>query len=190
MTYSDWPDTGWETWYDLDWSKVSVALLDVDGVLADTRHRDHFVQQSPKNWGGYFKDMAKDGVWGPGLALYDDLMDEGINVAYLTGRNENYRAITLEWMLDAGFGLQWDLMMRPLHNKTKLHDFKASVIRQIHYRNYPMQEPGCSWGLDYSQILVIDDDPAVIEVADTLGCQTYLTLWQPKVKELVDTKTT
>ena len=43
-------------------------MFDIDGVVADVRHRLHFLQRRPKDWPGFFAAAADD----PGLA-------EGIN---------------------------------------------------------------------------------------------------------------
>jgi hypothetical protein len=194
------PDrANWRTWTNIDWSDIQIAFLDIDGVLADTRHRDHHVQTSPKQWGAYFAGMKRDDVWEPGLQLYCDLVEEGVEIVYLTGRNENYRAITLDWLLKAGFGLQWELKMRPIRVRDPLHELKTSTVKDHLYRRdnerpLPLADRVFNnWARAYTpaaSALVIDDDPKVIEALHEFGTRTFQTTWQVKVKELVDTKTT
>ena len=40
----------------------TIAVFDVDGVLADVRHRLHFVERRPKDWPGFFGAMADDAI--------------------------------------------------------------------------------------------------------------------------------
>ena len=37
-----------------------VVLVDMDGTLADSRHREHFVQGKRKNWKAFFDAMDAD----------------------------------------------------------------------------------------------------------------------------------
>jgi hypothetical protein len=47
----------------------SLAVLDIDGVLADVSSRLHHLQRRPKDWSAFFAGMADDPVLAPGFAL-------------------------------------------------------------------------------------------------------------------------
>jgi hypothetical protein len=38
----------------------AIAVIDIDGVLADVRHRLKYLEQRPKNWGAFFRAAPKD----------------------------------------------------------------------------------------------------------------------------------
>ena len=75
----------------------ALVVLDIDGVLADVRHRLHYLASRPKNWDGFFA-AAKD----------DELLEVGAefakraagthDIVYLTGRPERLRAATQAWL--------------------------------------------------------------------------------------------
>lgn len=174
ITESEWLHQPWDH---IDLSKVTVALLDIDGVLADTRHRDHYIRHQPKQWGPYFANMFGDVPWQQGQDLYADLRAARVDIIYLTGRNENYRPMTLDWLLRNDFGLQHELKMRPIHNHLPLPKFKAEVILWTQV------------DISVTDILVIDDDPAVVSAAEDLGTQTFQALWQPKEPSMVASRT-
>ena len=74
------------------------AVFDIDGVLADVRHRLHHVERRPKDWPGFFAAMDDDDPLEVGVALARDLAAEGNDLVYLTGRNEAHRAVTEGWL--------------------------------------------------------------------------------------------
>ena len=47
----------------------SVVVFDVDGVLADVRHRLRHVERKPKDWPAFFAAMGDDAPLPEGVAL-------------------------------------------------------------------------------------------------------------------------
>ena len=39
-----------------------IAVFDIDGVLADARHREHHVSGRPKDWDAFFAAVGDDPV--------------------------------------------------------------------------------------------------------------------------------
>lgn len=128
-----------------------LALIDIDGVIADERHRTPYAEQ--KEWHSYFdpQRVIKDGVWQEGLALVTALREAGWEIGYLTGRREEIRNITEKWLDNHHF--PWGrLIMRPLPTgapKVPLPQFKVNVMRDLP----PL------WDL----VVLYDDDPAVVK---------------------------
>ena len=77
-------------------------MLDLDGVLADTRHRMHHLRSRPKDWDGFFAAASADPLHPEGLALATGAVDRGAAVVYLSGRPERTRADTLTWLRRVG----------------------------------------------------------------------------------------
>lgn len=75
----------------------ALAVLDIDGVLADVHARLHHVQRQPKDWSAFFAGMADDPVLAPGFELAWKLADEH-DIVYLTGRPAAYAGLTRDWL--------------------------------------------------------------------------------------------
>ncbi len=140
-------------------------MLDVDGVLADVRHRLHHLESRPKDWAGFFAAMGEDGVLPEGLELAQEIAAEGHAVVYLTGRNESYRVVTQDWLERHGFpeGL---LVMRPDRDRRPARLFKPQALRRIAVRR--------------EVLLVVDDDPAVVDALTQDGWPVRRATWMPE----------
>lgn len=129
----------------------SLALIDIDGVLANDSHRVHFALQ--RRYFEYFdKDrMGADAVLQPGLDLVKRLVAEGREIQYLTGRREDRRAVTTAWLIRKGFPIE-PLNMRRVGETMRLAEFKKKRIADIIASN------------EYDEVTLWDDDPEVIRV--------------------------
>lgn len=125
-----------------------LALVDIDGVLANDDHRVEFALA--KEWAEYFNEdrMAADPVLPQGRMLVENLIADGWDVEYLTGRREDRRETTRSW-LDAEH-FQHPLNMRPAGMKKVLAVFKAEYLAKLLADN-----PG-------RRVVLFDDDPEVI----------------------------
>lgn len=97
-----------------------IVAFDIDGVLADNGHRDHFIHPADpttaKNWSMYYATTLDDTVVIPIYNIAVDLGNAGRHQMYLcTGRHEKSRADTTQWMKDNGLWRYFagKLMMRP-----------------------------------------------------------------------------
>ena len=179
-----------------------VVFLDIDGVLANTRHREHHVEQIPKQWGLFFDAMPDDTVHPEGKALYNALVATGATIVYLTGRNEHYRTHTASWLFSNGFSLKWDLVMRPAGFSMPLARWKREVLHLATGKEsfsyiWPWWSAGFPLGGDPSRALVtdshvviVDDDSRVIQAAEDAGYSALQAGRQPKHPGLVNTTTT
>ncbi|MGW0914476.1 phosphatase domain-containing protein [Streptomyces sp. NPDC002784] len=80
-----------------DSSKRPLAVFDLDNTLADTTHRQRFLESRPRDWDAFFAAAPADPPIPEGIALVLDSAEE-CEVVYLTGRPERCRADTLEWL--------------------------------------------------------------------------------------------
>ena len=74
------------------------VLCDIDGTLADCRHREHYLQQEPKDWQGFFACMSDDTVYQNIRMHVGALAQAGYDVFCVSGRPETYRAETETWL--------------------------------------------------------------------------------------------
>lgn len=130
---------------------MDLIYIDVDGVVADDRHRVHFVtEESAPQWDPYFGAMWADAVWPEGRALYErTLLLPDTEVRFLTGRRIDTVSLTRRWLEVNGFGYI-PLEMKPFGLNGKLAEFKLDrMLEQLR------------GGFD--RVLLYDDDPRVVD---------------------------
>lgn len=75
-----------------------VAVVDIDGTLANLDHRLHYIQSTPKNHDAFFEQVYRDDVyhriWDAVLAL----QDSGHTIVILSGRPNSCGHETDEWL--------------------------------------------------------------------------------------------
>jgi uncharacterized HAD superfamily protein len=79
-------------------AKKPVVLVDIDGTLADVRHRLHHIRGGGrKNWKAFFEGMDRDTPIASIIAWVQSLVPQH-EIVILTGRPEQYRARTIAWL--------------------------------------------------------------------------------------------
>lgn len=138
-----------------------IAVVDIDGVLADARHRQHHVQVYPKNWDAFFRAAPYDEPLAEGFAVVRELATR-YEIVYLSGRPERIREATQRWLTkhDAPEGR---LVLRRDHDRRP-----ASVMKLATLRKLAKQNPVA---------VAVDDEPAVCEAYETAGFQTFRATW-------------
>jgi phosphoglycolate phosphatase-like HAD superfamily hydrolase len=77
-----------------------IYIFDIDGTLADLKHRLHFIQQEPKDWDGFYADCDDDCPIADVLRLCRVLAKAGAEILLVTGRPESIRTKTVQWLND------------------------------------------------------------------------------------------
>ncbi len=100
-------------------------VFDIDGTLADGSHRLFHLQQTPKDWDGYFAHLDQDTVIEPIAAVCRAVHSAGVPVVlYCTGRPEGYIPQTHQWLKDS------DLPTMPIYHRKK-GDFRNDDIVKL-----------------------------------------------------------
>ena len=73
-----------------------LAVFDIDGVVADVRHRLHHLDW-PVSWRGFFAAAGRDPLLPEGASLVADLAGQH-DIVWLTGRPEWLRDVTADWL--------------------------------------------------------------------------------------------
>ena len=74
-------------------------LVDIDGTIADCRHRLHHIQKRPKDWDAFFAATADDLPIMPVINTVLCLHASAANrLIYCSGRPEKTRAATVDWL--------------------------------------------------------------------------------------------
>jgi len=146
---------------------MSVAVFDIDGVVADVRHRLHYLDSRPKDWGGFFGAAGDDAPLPEGVALATDLAQQH-EIVWLTGRPDWLRAVTARW-LDRHELPNGDLFLRGNADRRPARLYKLGVLRRLAAR---------------SIAAFVDDDIEVVEAARQAGYPAVLADWVPRSPEL------
>jgi hypothetical protein len=149
-----------------------LAVFDIDGVVADVRHRVHHLHRAPgghRSWQRFFAEADADPPLAEGLALVRDLAARH-EVVWLTGRPEWLRSITADWL--QRHELPGDeLHMRRNGDFRPARDYKLTVLRALERRRIAA---------------FVDDDGEVIAAALASGYPAVLADWVPRDADLRD----
>ena len=109
-----------------------LVIFDLDGTLSDSSHRQHFVQQRPKDFKSFYEQAAYDPPNDPVLNTYLALDQEAHDLILVSGRPNDYREITEEWLHE----YVWIFRMTLLFMR-KSGDFRPDyeIKREILYDN-------------------------------------------------------
>ncbi len=119
------------------------AIVDIDGVLADAGHRQHFLDPPWRDWDGFFAECGGDGVFEENKILLDLLAPE-LMIVLLTSRPTWIQKPTLDWLQDNR--IRYDLLiMRPLGDFQASPGFKRDETKTLRHRGF-------------NPLLAIDDD--------------------------------
>lgn len=130
---------------------MAAIIVDIDGTLADTRHRLHHLAKTPKDWKGFYSEMVKDTANDYVIEVVNALSVKYLVVA-MTGRPEDYRDQTTAW-LNKHNVLFTQLMMR------NAKDFRADTIIKKEMLDTLLQQGG-----DFTPVLSIEDRPEVVKM--------------------------
>lgn len=138
-----------------------LAVFDLDNTLADTAHRQRFLERRPRDWDAFFAAAPYDPPLAEGVAQVLEHAEE-CEVVYLTGRPERCRADTVDWLAAQGLpeGRIW---MRRDNDRRPARRTKLEILR----------------GLAQSREVrvLVDDDELVCEDAERAGFTVVRARW-------------
>ncbi len=145
---------------DLDHDPRPIVLVDMDGTLADVRHRLHHIRQTgrKKDWKRFFAEMDADTPitdvvkWVRGLSPEHRIM-------IVTGRPEKFRPNTIDWL--KRFDITWnDIFMRRNGDHRPDYVVKKEILESLGEARERI-------------VLVIDDRPSVCDMWRTEGLNCH-----------------
>lgn len=129
-------------------------LVDIDGTIADCRHRRHFVCDGNGDWKSFFESMTEDPPIVPVINLVKDLADNlANNIILCTGRPMEYRRHTEMWLdrhriYSSSHSGLW---MRDKGDQRADYVVKEEMLKAI-------REQG------YNPVLALDDNQNVVDM--------------------------
>ena len=134
-----------------------LVILDLDGVISDASHRQHFMRGPNRDFRGFFTSAAHDPPYGAGLALAASVADTHA-VAILTARPNYVTEITQSWL--AAHAVRHDLLiLRPRRGRGSQGpsaDFKRHELGRLR-------------AAGYQAVLAVDDDQRIIDMYRSEG---------------------
>lgn len=147
----------------------AAVVLDLDGVVADTRHRMHLLRRRLNRWDDFFAAAVGDPVHPEGLALAQTAVEEGRVLVYLSGRPERLRQDTLRWLRRNGLP-EGEVLLRREGDRRPARQVKLWHLRRLSRR--------------YRLDVLVDDDPDVVRAVRAarppVVTEVILATWQPR----------
>ncbi len=151
-----------------DSTKRPLAVFDLDNTLADTAHRQRFLESRPRDWDAFFAAAPADPPIPEGVALALERAED-CEVVYLTGRPERCRRDTLAWL--AAHGLpDGHVHMRRNDDRRPARRTKLETLRRL-ARTREIR-------------VLVDDDELVCEDAERAGFPVVRARWTAPSAEL------
>jgi phosphoglycolate phosphatase-like HAD superfamily hydrolase len=147
------------------------AVVDLDGVLADVRHRLHHVAARPgraKDWPAFFAAAGDDPLLAEGARTVHALA-EGYRIVYLSGRPERLRTTTEQWLRQHDLP-PGRLILRPDRDFRPARQYKLEALDEL--------------AESRTVALLVDDDPRVLEDARGAGYDVLPATWMGEQPEL------
>ncbi len=139
-----------------------MAIVDLDGVVADVRHRLGHLTGRRKDWSAFFAAAGDDPAHPEGVAVVTTLADEH-EIVYVTGRPESLRAVTERWLDDLGIGGH-ELVMRGDGDRRPAAQVKVAVARRL--------------ARGRTVAVVVDDDEQVLAAMRRAGFTVFAAEWE------------
>ncbi|MER5543931.1 phosphatase domain-containing protein [Streptomyces sp. NPDC001118] len=153
-----------------DSDKRPLAVFDLDNTLADTGHRQHFLEARPRNWAGFFAAAPADPPLAEGVALAVRSARE-CEVVYLTGRPERCRRDTVEWLAAQGLP-EGRVHMRGNADRRPARFTKLEILRRL--------------AQDREIRFLVDDDELVCGDAERAGFTVVRARWAARSEALLE----
>lgn len=141
-------------------------IFDIDGTLADCKHRRHLVTGEKKDWPTFLASTLKDG---PKVNVIDlcnfwfykryYACAENVCVLLVSGRGEEYRNDTVLWM-NQNLVLYDYLFMRPEKDSRPDTEIKMEIYKRDIAPKYKVR-------------LVVDDRTRLVKMWRSLGLECW-----------------
>lgn len=134
-------------------------IVDVDGTVADLRHRLHYISNGPRNQAAFESEAEFDSEIEPVIEVVRALDRAGFFILFVSGRDERIRGLTETWLQNHGVPFD-QLYMRKTGDTRADHIIKKEILAEI------QNNIGCDI------VGVIDDRQSVVDMwrSESLLC--------------------
>lgn len=75
-----------------------IVIVDVDGTVSNSDHRQYLLQSEPKQWDAFFEACDGDSPHSDICRLVFELWNIGYDIVFCSGRTESTRQKTRDWL--------------------------------------------------------------------------------------------
>lgn len=143
-----------------------IAIIDIDGVLADNSHTAHLDCTKPAQAAKFAAAVPNVKPLPAGCAALKAFYNCGIKVYIFTARSESLRLITENWLDDNRLARE-DVFMRPVDNEDSAAELKEKQLHELAARFLPAD-------LDAQKIIAFEDDNTVAEMYKKHGIKVFM----------------
>src|SRR4051812_16941628 len=130
-------------------------IFDIDGTIADLSHRLPHIQKDPKDWRTFFAACANDAPIQHTIKLAIDLALAEANIVYVSGRSDECREATEEWLRLNALP-EGKVYMRKAGDHRPDHQVKVELLEQLRADGH-------------RPVMAFDDRNAVVKMWRYLG---------------------
>lgn len=110
-------------------------IFDIDGTIANTEHRIHYITNGHKDWDKWHANAHKDEPIEEIIEVMDMAVTADIKIILCTGRDEKCRNDTIDWLEQND--IPYDaLYMRKLGDRRDDDIIKFELLEQIYEDGY------------------------------------------------------
>jgi|TARA_B100001964_G_scaffold192604_2_gene215388 phosphoglycolate phosphatase-like HAD superfamily hydrolase len=135
-------------------------VFDVDGTLMDINHRRHYVEQKPKDFEAFRKDMIHDTPNEDVVMMAKVLREAGHRIIIATGRMIDDIDITVKQLKDAG------VWFDAIYTRSKSDKYKPDSEVKEQYLEF-MKADG------FTPTIVFDDRDKVVDMWRRNGLRVF-----------------
>lgn len=141
--------------------KRKAVIIDIDGTIAQLDQRLNHLQSTPKNWNLFYADMKNDKLHVWCFNLVQAMMDRGFEIIFCTGRPEEYRQMTKDWLKK---NCKWQPYTYELFMR-KDKDYRPDTITKKELYDKNIKDK-------YDILFVVEDRQGVVDMWRNLGLVT------------------
>ena len=126
-----------------------IILVDLDHTLTNAFWRDSIIGAVP--WDEYHEESKHDKPFWNTVQLINSLWYAGYTIIAFTGRNEKFRQLTNNWLLEYDVNID-ELLMRPDDNFMKNGELKKMLLEERFDKDYSAIE----FAIDDNEQTILD----------------------------------
>ena len=149
------PRSGRWTWKnEIDLSGKAI-LLDIDGVISDASHRQHYLRSQPQDWKGFFSACVEDQPISH-MVDFVSWLDASYKIVVMTARPHWVYDETVEWLNRNQ--IRWDLLIMRQKEQDSLSAKEFKILMAAELRKA---------GFEF--VAGFEDDPFNVEALQQTG---------------------
>jgi len=134
-------------------------IFDIDDTISDSSNRHSLITSTPKNWNLYYAKLVEDAPIEPVVAILKSLHQAQHRIILCTGRPEQYRATTIEWLK------MYSIPYTALYMRTK----SGAYLRNAEIKKILLEAIRAD---GYNPLAVFEDNPLSVEMWQQAGLRT------------------